>query len=72
MAGLLEHEVYQYQEEKLQFLHAPEQEPVEDPSVISLRSVNEFITHTAKEIRELYQQWGVMNSLQEQADQLYL
>ncbi|MEY8744474.1 hypothetical protein AB9M62_34740 [Bacillales bacterium AN1005] len=60
LGGLREHEVYQYREEKLQFLQAPEQEPSEDPSIISLRSVNEFITHTAKEIRELYQPWGIM------------
>lgn len=60
LGGLLEQEVYQYREEKLQFLHASEQEPAEDPSIISIRSVNEFVTHTANELRELYQQWGIM------------
>ncbi|MCG7379097.1 zinc dependent phospholipase C family protein [Paenibacillus sp. ACRSA] len=60
LGGLREHEVYQYREEKLQFLKTPEHEPIEDPSVISLSLVNEFITNTAHEIRELYQPWGIM------------
>ncbi|WP_288991651.1 hypothetical protein [uncultured Paenibacillus sp.] len=63
LGGLLESEVYQYREEKLEFLVNPDNEPLGDLNMLSMEAMEEFIHKTALALKELYTSWNVYEDL---------
>ncbi|WP_235193763.1 hypothetical protein [Paenibacillus sp. FSL R5-192] len=63
LGGLLESEVYQYREEKLEFLVNPDNEPLGDLNILSMEAMEEFIHKTVLELKQLYTKWNVYEDL---------
>ncbi|NUU79826.1 hypothetical protein [Paenibacillus xylanilyticus] len=57
LGGLLELEVYQYREEKVDFLNNPAHEPLGDLRILSMEVLEGFIHATAKELKQLLAGW---------------
>lgn len=65
LGGLFEQEVYHYREEKIRFINNGENEPISEPSILTMNKLEEFINTAVLGLRKIFIEWDVLNKLEE-------